>query len=145
MAEIDEHSLSRRQWLGLVPTLTASLGTGLVAENASAAETSAGGMADNDLGTRVYNIRNFGAAGDGKTLDTAAVQAAIDACHKDQGGTVVVPAGVFVIGTVEIRAMSRCASRRRGSCWAARTANNITPRTRFRSKVTRRSGTAMSR
>ncbi|HTV62193.1 MAG TPA: glycosyl hydrolase family 28 protein [Verrucomicrobiae bacterium] len=103
MAEIDEHSLSRRQWLGLVPTLTASLGTGLVAENASAAETSAGGMADNDLGTRVYNIRNFGAAGDGKTLDTAAVQAAIDACHKDQGGTVVVPAGVFVIGTVEIK------------------------------------------
>ncbi len=86
-----------------MPTLTASLGTGLVAENASAAETPAGGMADNDLGARVYNIRDFGAAGDGKTLDTAAVQAAIDACHKGQGGMVVVPAGVFVIGTVEIK------------------------------------------
>jgi hypothetical protein len=31
------------------------------------------------------------------------VQAAIDACAKDQGGTVLVPAGVFVIGTVEMK------------------------------------------
>jgi hypothetical protein len=55
------------------------------------------------LGTRVYNIVDFGAKGDGKTLDTQAVQAAIDACTKDQGGTVLVPAGVFVIGTVEMK------------------------------------------
>ena len=54
-------------------------------------------------GTRVYNIRDFGAKGDGVTLDTAALQAAIDACNRDQGGTVLVPAGVFVIGTVEIK------------------------------------------
>src|SRR5438309_6785473 len=51
---------------------------------------------------RLYNIRDFGAKGDGATLDTAAVQAAIDTCHKDQGGTVFIPAGVFVIGTVEL-------------------------------------------
>jgi hypothetical protein len=51
----------------------------------------------------VYNVVDFGAKGDGKTLDTAAVQAAIDACNKDQGGTVLVPAGVFVIGTVELK------------------------------------------
>jgi polygalacturonase len=54
-------------------------------------------------GTRVYNILDFGARGDGKTLDTEALQAAIDACNKDRGGTVVVPAGVFVIGTVELK------------------------------------------
>lgn len=52
---------------------------------------------------RVYNIVDFGARGDGKTLDTAAVQAAIDQCNKDQGGTVLVPAGTFVIGTVELK------------------------------------------
>ena len=40
----------------------------------------------------IYNIRDFGAKGDGATLDTAAVQAAIDACHRDRGGTVIVPA-----------------------------------------------------
>ncbi len=54
-------------------------------------------------GARFYNIRDFGAKGDGTTLDTAAVQAAVDACHKDRGGTVLVPAGVFAIGTVELR------------------------------------------
>lgn len=50
-----------------------------------------------------YDIREFGAKGDGVTLDTAAVQAAIDACDRDHGGTVVVPAGDFLIGTLELK------------------------------------------
>jgi polygalacturonase len=54
-------------------------------------------------GARIYNIVDFGAKGDGKTLDTAALQAGIGACTRDQGGTVLVPAGVFVIGTVELK------------------------------------------
>ena len=54
-------------------------------------------------GVRTYNIADFGAKGDGKTLNTQALQAAIDACNRDQGGTVLVPAGVFVIGTVEMK------------------------------------------
>ncbi len=54
-------------------------------------------------GVGVYNIRDHGAVGDGNTPDTAALQAAIDACAKDQGGTVLVPAGVFVIGTTELK------------------------------------------
>ena len=57
----------------------------------------------NDLGARVYNIRDFGAKGDGQTVDTAALQAAIDACARDQGGTVLVPAGTFQIGTTELK------------------------------------------
>ena len=56
-----------------------------------------------DLGARVYNIRDFGAKGDGATLDTAAVQAAVDACAHDRGGTVLVPAGVFVIGMIQLK------------------------------------------
>src|ERR1051326_6860949 len=56
-----------------------------------------------DLGARVYNVRAFGAKGDGTTLDTAAVQSAIDACTRDRGGTVLVPAGDFVVGTVELK------------------------------------------
>jgi len=57
----------------------------------------------NEFGTRTYNIRDFGAKGDGKAVDTAALQAAIDACHQEQGGTVLVPAGTFVIGTTELK------------------------------------------
>ena len=85
-----KYPVSRRDWLGLLST--ASLGSGLLA----AADTP-------PVGTRVYNVLDFGAKGDGKTLDTQALQSAIDACHKEQGGTVLVPAGVFVIGTVELK------------------------------------------
>ena len=58
---------------------------------------------EDDAGARIYNIRRYGAKGDGITLDTAALQAAIDACHEDGGGTVLVPAGAFQIGTVELK------------------------------------------
>lgn len=90
-----EKFVSRRRWMGAASM--ASLGAG-----ALAAQPSASGAAT--AGTRVYNVVDFGARGDGKTLDTQAVQAAIDACNRDQGGTVLVPAGVFVIGTVEMKA-----------------------------------------
>jgi polygalacturonase len=71
-------------------------------------QQTAGPSADTSTrGTRVYNIRDFGAKGDGVTLDTAALQAAIDACNRDEGGTVLVPAGVFVIGTVEMKSNVR--------------------------------------
>src|SRR5215467_14483692 len=50
-----------------------------------------------------FNVRDFGASGDGKTLDTAAVQKAIDACTAAGGGTVLVPPGDFVVGTVELK------------------------------------------
>ncbi len=82
----------------------ASLGSGFLTATGTAAnppQAAAGG--DHGLGARTYNIRDFGAKGDGVTLDTAAVQAAIDTCTKEQGGTVLVPAGIFVIGTVELK------------------------------------------
>src|SRR5215471_12936555 len=56
-----------------------------------------------DAGIRTYNVRAFGAKGDGTTLDTAAVQSAIDACARDRGGTVLIPAGDFVVGTIELK------------------------------------------
>lgn len=51
----------------------------------------------------VYNVRSYGAKGDGRTLDTNAIQAAIDACTRDGGGIVMVPPGVFQIGSVELK------------------------------------------
>lgn len=96
--------MTRRQWLGAVPVpaMAAIAGAGLLTERA-AAQPGIAKNVNNDLGARTYNVRSFGAKGDGTTLDTAALQAAIDACHNDGGGTVLVPAGTFLIGTVELR------------------------------------------
>jgi len=89
------HGLSRRRWLRYTPAapLTAGLLSAAPQDTAAAA----------NLGTKIYNVVDFGAKGDGATLDTQAVQAAIDACARDHGGTVLVPAGVFVIGTIEMK------------------------------------------
>jgi polygalacturonase len=98
----NDYSYSRRKWLGIAAG--ASIGSGLLAATGAKAEPPKHAQGNgSDLGARTYNIRDFGAKGDGSTLDTDAVQAAIDACTKDQGGTVLVPAGVFVIGTVELK------------------------------------------
>lgn len=51
----------------------------------------------------VYNIRDFGAVGDGKTKDTAALQKAIDACHGAGGGQVLFPAGSYLSGTLFLK------------------------------------------
>ncbi len=51
---------------------------------------------------RTY-ITDFGAVSDGITVNSAAIQHAIDTCHDVGGGTVVVPAGTFVTGTIWLR------------------------------------------
>jgi hypothetical protein len=52
---------------------------------------------------RVFDITAFGAKGDGTTLNTSAIQNAIDACHAAGGGTVMVPSGVFVTGSLRLK------------------------------------------
>jgi hypothetical protein len=49
-----------------------------------------------------YNIAHFGAIGNGTTINTKAIQDAIDACH-ETGGEVVVPGGVFITGTIHLK------------------------------------------
>lgn len=97
--------LSRREWLGKValPATGAVLAAGLLDPEGATAAKRKPEEIPTDLGARVYNIRDHGAKGDGKTVDTAALQAAIDACTKDGGGTVLVPSGTFVIGTTELK------------------------------------------
>ncbi len=51
----------------------------------------------------ICTARDHGAAGDGHTEDTDALQRAIDACHAAGGGRVVVPPGTYAIGTVELK------------------------------------------
>lgn len=52
----------------------------------------------------VFDIRDFGAIGDGLTLNTNAIQTAIDSCNASGGGTVYfAPNNIFLTGTVEIK------------------------------------------
>lgn len=51
----------------------------------------------------VYNVKGYGAEGDGKTDDTLAIQAAVDACGEGGGGTVYFPPGEYVSGLVIIK------------------------------------------
>ena len=97
--------LSRREWLGklALPATGAVIAAGLFDAEPAEAKRAKPAASTVDLGARVYNIRDYGAKGDKTTLDTAALQAAIDACTRDGGGTVLVPAGTFVIGTVELK------------------------------------------
>ena len=49
-----------------------------------------------------FNVRNYGAKGDKKASDQAAIQAAVDACAKAGGGDVVLSAGDYLSGTVRL-------------------------------------------
>jgi polygalacturonase len=51
----------------------------------------------------VYSVKTYGAAGDRKTLDTAAIQKTIDAAASAGGGTVFFPAGSFLSGTIFLK------------------------------------------
>lgn len=49
------------------------------------------------------NVRDHGARGDGETIDTQAIQAAVDACGAAGGGRVLVPEGRYLTGTLRLR------------------------------------------
>lgn len=49
------------------------------------------------------NPRTFGAKGDGVAKDTVAIQAAIDACEKQGGGTVVLSAGTYLSAPILLK------------------------------------------
>ncbi len=50
-----------------------------------------------------FNVRNFGAAGDGRRTDTDAINKAIQTASDAGGGTVMVPAGTYVSGTILLK------------------------------------------
>lgn len=86
--------LSRRAWLGQVSVPALAV--------AGAAMISAR-IPDAAPATNIFNIKDYGARGDGKTLDTAAIQTAIDACSSAKGGVVLIPAGIFLSGTLQLK------------------------------------------
>ena len=50
-----------------------------------------------------YLITEYGAKGDSSTLNTKAIQACIDKCSVEGGGTVIIPKGVFISGSIFLK------------------------------------------
>ena len=51
----------------------------------------------------ICKASDYGAQGDGKALDTAAIQRAVDACARQGGGTVLLESGTFLSGTIVLK------------------------------------------
>ena len=50
-----------------------------------------------------FNVKDFGAVGDGQAKDTAAIQKAIDSCAQAGGGEVTFPAGTYLTGSIQLK------------------------------------------
>ena len=50
-----------------------------------------------------YNVRQFGATGDAKTLDSPFINQAIEKCAVNGGGTVYFPSGVYLCGSIRLK------------------------------------------
>lgn len=60
-------------------------------------------LAVTGLQAKDYNVKDFGAMGDGKTLDHHAINAAIDTCVAHGGGRIVLPAGTYLCGSIRLK------------------------------------------
>jgi len=85
---MDRRDLLKLSPLALIPTF------GYVA---------AGEAMKTDSVEAMYNVRSFGAIGDGKTVDTPAVNKALEAVAAAGGGTLVFPAGTYVCFTIHLQ------------------------------------------
>ena len=51
----------------------------------------------------IYNVRDFGAKADGKTIDSPAINRAIEAAAQEGGGTVYLPAGEYACYSIRLK------------------------------------------
>jgi polygalacturonase len=85
---------SRRTFIKACAAFTGALGAGA---SAAAAGVPVSG------GQPFFNVRMFGAKGDGVTLDTTAINGAIDAAASAGGGSVVFPAGTYLSYSIHLK------------------------------------------
>ncbi|HEX4342296.1 MAG TPA: glycosyl hydrolase family 28-related protein, partial [Verrucomicrobiae bacterium] len=57
----------------------------------------------NQLSDGSFNVRSYGASGDGITLDSPSINQAIEACAAAGGGTVYFPAGTYLSGSIHLK------------------------------------------
>src|ERR1041385_4940307 len=73
----------------------------------------------------VYDVKTFGAKGDGKALDTAAINKAIDAAAATGGGTVFFPAGNYLSVSIHLKSNVALYLDQGATIVAAETSSNV--------------------
>ncbi len=60
-------------------------------------------LATDAASSNTFNVKDFGATGDGTELDSPAINKAIEAAAAAGGGTVLVPAGTYLSGSIHLK------------------------------------------
>lgn len=60
-------------------------------------------IAEPHFNNKDFNIQDYGAIGDGQTLNTTAIEKAISACNAAGGGVVHIPPGLWLTGPIELQ------------------------------------------
>lgn len=95
---MENNRSSRRELLKLSPVALAAVAA--AAPNAFAAAPTKAGVA---AMTNFFDIRTYGARGDGKTVDSPAINKAIEAAAEAGGGTVLFPAGTWLSFSIRLK------------------------------------------
>ena len=106
MSEIDRRTMLRLSALGVAaPVLAARPGSVRPARSPAdaAADRIVASVRRPRFPRRHFRVTDFGAVGDGTTMNTAAFAAAIATCAGSGGGRVIVPAGTFLTGAIHLR------------------------------------------
>ena len=94
---------SRRQFFRLAGATGAAFTVGAAIPASGEAPFSPATPAGPAEALGFFSVRNFGAKGDGQTIDTPAVNQAIDAAAAAGGGTVLFPAGTYPCYSIHLR------------------------------------------
>src|SRR5579871_2425730 len=78
-------------------------GLGLAAVAATAVPTTYASAQSPNPSPNIFDLRTFGAVGDGKTVDTPAINKAIEAAAAAGGGTVLFPAGTWLCFSIHLK------------------------------------------
>jgi polygalacturonase len=61
------------------------------------------GTKNGKIHPQIFGVMDFGATADGVTLDSTSINKAINACNSAGGGTMYVPPGIYLCGTVVLK------------------------------------------
>src|SRR5277367_1201880 len=65
--------------------------------------TLCGGVFADEGSSKVFNVRDFGARGDGNSIDSPGINKAVEAASAAGGGIVHVPAGTYMCGSIRLK------------------------------------------